>query len=134
MDDVPLLARHFVRKHAPDREIIISKETMARLMSYSWPGNVRELENVVQCGLAVRNGNVLHIENTPIVTGGNGLSLHYREELKKGRTMKEILAGLETQMIREMLADQGGNRSSAARLLGVHRRYLYSKMKQYKIR
>jgi DNA-binding NtrC family response regulator len=134
MEDVPLLARHFVRMHAPDRDIIISDETMARLMSYSWPGNVRELENVIQCGLAVSSGNVLHIENTPNGTGGNGLGIRYREELKKGRSLKEILAGLERQIIRETLADQRGNRSSAARVLGVHRRYLYSKMKQYKIR
>jgi DNA-binding NtrC family response regulator len=134
MEDVPLLARHFVRRHAPDKDIIISKETMARLMSYSWPGNVRELENVIQCGLAVSRGNVLHIENAPNGTGGNGVGMRYREELKKGRSLKDILAGLERQIICEMLADQRGNRSSTARLLGVHRRYLYSKMKQYKIR
>jgi DNA-binding NtrC family response regulator len=134
MEDVPLLASHFVRKHAPDKEIVISKETMARFMCYAWPGNVRELENVIQSGLAVSSGNVLHIENAPIVNGGNSVGIRYREELKKGRSLKEILAGLERQIISDMLADQGGNRSSTARLLRVHRRYLYSKMKEYKIR
>jgi DNA-binding NtrC family response regulator len=134
MDDVPLLARHFVEKYAPGKEIIISEDTIARLMSYSWPGNVRELENVIHSGLALSSDNVLHIENVPIDDAGTGMGIRYRDELKKGRSLKEILAGFERRIIREMLADQGGNRSRTARLLGVHRRYLYSKMKQYKIR
>jgi DNA-binding NtrC family response regulator len=134
MEDVPLLARHFVQKYAPGKEIIISEETIGRLMSYSWPGNVRELENVIHSGLALSSDNVLHIENVPIEIGGISMGIRYRDELKKGRSLKDILAGLERQIIRETLADQRGNRSRAARLLGVHRRYLYSKMKQYKIR
>jgi two-component system response regulator AtoC len=133
MEDVPLLARHFVRKYAPEKEIIISDETIARLTSYSWPGNVRELENVIRSGLAVSSGNVLHIENAPVENGDIRMGIRYREELKKGRSLREILAGLEKQIIRQMLADQDGNRSRTAKLLGVHRRYLYSKMKQYRI-
>jgi DNA-binding NtrC family response regulator len=134
MEDVPLLARHFVKKYAPARDIIISDDTMKRFMSYSWPGNVRELENVVHSGLALSRGNVLHIENVPIEAPGAIAGIRYREELQKGRTLKEILSGLEDRIIRETLAEQGGNRSRAAKLLGVHRRYLYSKMREYNIR
>jgi two-component system response regulator AtoC len=134
MEDVPLLARHFVQKYARGEATVISDETMARLVSYSWPGNVRELENVIQSGLAISSGDVLHIDSVPTETGGIGMGIRYRDELKKGRSLKDILSSLENQIIREMLADQRGNRSRTAKLLGVHRRYLYSKMKQYKIR
>ncbi len=103
LEDVPLLARHFVQKYAPDRESVISDETMARLVSYSWPGNVRELENVIQSGLAISSGNVLHIESVPVETGGVGMGIRYRDELKKGRSLKDILASLENQIIRETL-------------------------------
>jgi DNA-binding NtrC family response regulator len=133
LEDVPLLTRHFVRKYAPGEDVVISEDTVARLMSYSWPGNVRELENVIHSGLALSNGNVLSIDNVPIETGGTSMGVRYREELEKGRSLKEILSNLERQIIRETLAGQGGNRSSTARVLGVHRRYLYSKMKEYKI-
>ena len=133
MADVPLLARHFVRKCAPGQDVVISDSTMKRLMSYSWPGNVRELENVVRSGLALGNGNVLHLENIPIDVPGTAAGVRYREELEKGRSLQEILSSLEDRIIRETLAEQGGNRSRAAKLLGVHRRYLYSKMREYKI-
>jgi DNA-binding NtrC family response regulator len=133
MADMPLLARHFVRKYSPGQDILISDGTMRRLMAYSWPGNVRELENVVHSGLALRSGNVLHLENVPIESAGAAGGIRYRDELEKGRSLQEILSSLEDRIIRETLAEQGGNRSRAAKLLGVHRRYLYSKMREYKI-
>jgi DNA-binding NtrC family response regulator len=133
MADVPLLARHFVRKCAPGQDVVISDSTMKRLMSYSWPGNVRELENVIRSGLALGNSNVLHLENIPIEASGTVAGVHYKEDLEKGRSLREILSNLEGRIIRETLAEQGGNRSRAAKLLGVHRRYLYSKMREYKI-
>jgi DNA-binding NtrC family response regulator len=133
MADVPLLARHFLKKYAPTKDIVISDETMRRFLSYSWPGNVRELENVVHSGLALSSGKVLHMEQVPLEASGTISGISYREELEKGRSLKEILSLLEGRIIRETLAEQQGNRSRAARLLGVHRRYLYSKMKEYKI-
>jgi DNA-binding NtrC family response regulator len=131
--DVPLLARHFVRKHAPGRDVVISDSTLKRLLAYSWPGNVRELENVIHSGLALRGGDVLHLENVPLEAPGTDGGTRYREELEAGRSLREILAALEERIIRETLAEQGGNRSRAAKLLGMHRRYLYSKMREYKI-
>jgi DNA-binding NtrC family response regulator len=134
MEDVPLLTRHFVDHYAPERNIVVPDETLSRLMAYSWPGNVRELENVVQRGLALTRGNVLHIDNVPTETRRDNMGLFYREELKKGRSMKDILADLESRIIRETLAEQDGNRSRTAERLHVHRRYLYTKMKQYRLR
>ena len=94
---------------------------------------MRELENVIQRGLALTRGNVLHIDNVPAETRRDNMGLFYREELKKGRSLKDILADLESRIIRETLAEQAGNRSRTAERLHVHRRYLYTKMKQYRL-
>jgi len=134
MEDIPLLVDHFVKKYAPDKEFVVPEETIARLMSYTWPGNVRELENVVQRALAMTRSNILNIENVPSISAEDNLGLSYRAELEKGRSLKEILNDLESRIILETLRQQGGNRSRTAELLKIHRRYLYSRMKQYKIR
>jgi two-component system NtrC family response regulator len=134
LEDVPLLVDHFVHKYAPERDLVIPGETLDRLMAYSWPGNVRELENVVQRALALTRGNVLHVDNVPSETRQDNMGLFYREELKKGRSLKDILAELESRIIRETLAEMDGNRSRTAQRLRVHRRYLYTRMQQYRIR
>jgi DNA-binding NtrC family response regulator len=133
-EDIPLLARHFVEKYAPGKDIVVPDQTIARLMTCSWPGNVRELENAVQRGLALAHGKYLHVDTVPAERRDDGTEMLYREELRKGRSLKDILADLESRIIRETLAGQGGNRSRTSEQLRVHRRYLYSKMKQYKIR
>lgn len=133
LEDVPLLVNHFVNKYSPERDFIIPDDIMKRLMTYSWPGNVRELENIVRRGLALSSGDILKIDCQPVERYSLSLGGDYRDDLSKGRTLKDILADLEKRIIREILAEQGGNRSRAAKILGVHRRYLYSKMKQYDI-
>ncbi|MCP4573995.1 MAG: sigma-54-dependent Fis family transcriptional regulator [bacterium] len=133
-EDIPLLVRHFVEKYAPGKEYVIPDETIARLQANSWPGNVRELENIVQRNLALNRSNVLNIESVPAETREEDMSLFYRKELEKGRSLKEILGDLESRIIEDTLLQQGGNRSRTAEMLRIHRRYLYSKMKQYQIR
>ncbi len=134
MEDIPLLVRHFVEKYAPGRDVVVPEPTMAKLMSHTWPGNVRELENAVQRSLALSHGKFLNIETGMAGSGDDATGMFYRGELQKGRSVKEILDDIECRIIRETLAEQGGNRSRTAELLRVHRRYLYTKMKQYRIR
>jgi len=133
MEDIPLLARHFVQKHAPDKDISIPDQAMRPLMAHSWPGNVRELENTIQRCLAHTQDDFLQFDNVLVDRREDASGLLYREELQKGRSLKDILADLESRIIKETLATEGGNRSRTAQKLGIHRRYLYSKMKQYRI-
>ena len=111
---------------------MVPDDTVNKLMGYDWPGNVRELENVVRRSLAYSTDNVLRVEGA-LGEPGDGSGALYREELEKGRSLKEILADLEQRVIRETLAANDGNRSRTARALSIHRRYLYNKMKQYGI-
>src|SRR5208282_4417006 len=57
-EDVPLLVEHFVKKHAPDRSMKVTRAAMSKLTSFSWPGNVRQLENELRRALVLSDGTI----------------------------------------------------------------------------
>ncbi|MGE5809044.1 MAG: sigma-54-dependent transcriptional regulator, partial [Nitrospirota bacterium] len=69
LEDVPLLAKHFVQAHAPKRKDIlikcISGEAMSILLEHSYPGNVRELENIIERGVALASDNTIEVAHLP---------------------------------------------------------------------
>ena len=116
--DIPLLANHFMQeasmKHgqSPFR---IAKEAMALMLDYPWPGNVRELQNAIQFAFVKSNGRLLAVDDLPMEIKGQ------RENLpRKGPVRK-----LESRTVSAALRKAGGNKSRAARLLGVGRATLY---------
>jgi two-component system response regulator AtoC len=133
-EDIPLLVDHFL---ALTRDAIgkpvrgIDDDALARLVGYRWPGNVRELENVIeravilargdQIGLAELPSNVVHAESRADVAGGD-LSL------------RRARHAAEAEVIRRALRETDGNRTHAARLLGISHRALLYKLKEYEIR
>lgn len=127
-EDIPLLVRHFLNtfnKELKKKVTHVSTEAMRILMDYSWPGNVRELENVVQRAVTLCHGETVVPDDFPaLMTRTNGRSFLDRGP-EKGRTLEE----LETEYIREILAEVGGNRSRAAEILGIDRKTLYRKLK-----
>jgi len=131
-EDIPLLVPYFVKKYASGTEVVIPDETMRKLVNHDWPGNVRQLENIVRRSLAYSTDNILHVDGVFAEASDDSWE-HYREELTKGRSLKDILADLEKRIIEETLTAHGGNRSRTAKALSIHRRYLYNKMKQYSI-
>jgi DNA-binding NtrC family response regulator len=128
--DIPFLAGHFVKKLAPDAGCQVEGLTDAaieKLMSYHWPGNVRELENVIERSLVMATGTVLdardiHLENAPRPRAHNGESGF----LPEGMTLDEY----EQELIREALKRADGNKSQAARLLGLTRNALRYRLSQ----
>jgi DNA-binding NtrC family response regulator len=128
--DIPFLAGHFVKKLAPDVGCQVEGITEAgieKLMSYHWPGNVRELENVIERSLVMATGRVLdakdiHLENAPRPRP-QGDSPHF---LPEGLTLDEY----EQELIREALRRADGNKSQAARLLGLTRNALRYRLTQ----
>jgi DNA-binding NtrC family response regulator len=123
-EDIPYLVEHFAKKFSGE----ISEGAMERLMSYHWPGNVRELENVVERsvllaqGPRVEEGDV-KIDMAPrrsaAVAGGD----HF---LPEGMTLDQY----EQSVIREALKRANGNKSQAARLLGLTRNALRYRLAQ----
>lgn len=129
-DDIPDLARLFVSRFCGDSNKPIeeiSADAMQILVSYYWPGNVRELQNIMERACALAKGPVLeagdiHIDSRP-ARAGNGTN-HF---LPEGMTLEQW----EDEMIREALKRANGNKSQAARLLGLSRnalRYRLSKI------
>jgi DNA-binding NtrC family response regulator len=126
-DDIPLLVEHFRRNFNLkfDREIKgISSEVEQMFLSYPWPGNVRELENLMEQTFVRCRQNVITAENLP----GDFRRYFETHTLNADRSPED-----EAAAIRDALARTSGNKSEAARLLGMSRRTIYRKMEKYGI-
>ncbi len=127
-EDIPLLVEHFLKKYCDQNgqePKYISPNSLRLLMNYSWPGNVRELENVIERAVLMSSGSAVNPEVYPVETAGeqNPLPLH--------QATREVTENVERQKIMEALQKAEGNRSRAARLLGISRATLYEKLKTY---
>ncbi len=131
-EDIVPLANRFLQQLAPGEEAPLAGEVARLLETYDWPGNVRELRNVIERATILAGGAAIGPEHivlpgTPATgEGGPGGALHLPEE---GVALEE----LEARFIREALARARGNKSQAARLLGITRRALYCRMEKHGI-
>ncbi len=134
-EDIPLLAEHFVRRFnaLQGRRITgLSERAMSQLLTYDYPGNVRELENAVEHAFVVCGLSVIEREDLPPhVLGETVAVLDPRREEPAPRV--QPLQDAEAETIRRVLARTGGNRTQAAKRLGVSRNTLWRKMKKYGI-
>jgi two-component system response regulator AtoC len=128
--DIPFLAEHFVKKLAADlgsRVESITDAAIQKLIDYHWPGNVRELENVIERSLVLCSKTRLDAGDIKLDTAPRTRTESAESFLPEGMTLEEH----EQAIIREALRRAGGNKSQAARLLGLTRnafRYRLSQM------
>jgi two-component system response regulator HydG len=132
-EDIPLLADFFLKRYAEKNRRHLkgfSPRATDLLMRHSWPGNVRELENVVERAVILAREDVITPAGFPdgiramdVSEDSQGL------DLPPGRSLKEM----ERQMILRTLEETGGNRTRAAGILGISRRTLQLKLKEYGI-
>jgi DNA-binding NtrC family response regulator len=130
-EDLVTLCAHFLGKFAGKhgrQGMELAPETMARLAGYDWPGNVRELENILERMVLMTESDVLDPELVPP-------ELEASAPPERASSLKETVAGLtrsaERQLITEALEKTGQNRTRAAALLGISRRALQNKIKEY---
>ena len=135
-EDIPALVEHFLAKHrysATAQPAAISEEALKRLMEYDWPGNVRELENVVERAVVLSRGQIITSRELPF--GDHEAGEHEEEggdEVSVEKSFfKKSVAQFEKDLIMKALRDANGNRSKAAEMLGIYRRLLYAKIKEY---
>ena len=123
-DDIPYLVEHFAKKYGGE----MSEGALERLMSYHWPGNVRELENVVERSILLAQGPRVEAEDIKIDTGAG----HPRAAVSTDAFLPEgmTLDQYEQSLIREALKRADGNKSQAARLLGLTRNALRYRLTQ----
>jgi DNA-binding NtrC family response regulator len=124
--DIPLLVAHALAGTAARA---VSEEAMAHLTAYRWPGNVRELIHVIERAAALSGGEVIDVTNLPEPLRAEREAAP--APATDGLSLREAVARLEKQMIERALARAGGNRSEAARQLGIGRPQLYAKMEEY---
>lgn len=134
-EDVPFLAEHFLERFAAQQgrtTLRLSAEAQSKLVQYDWPGNVRELENVIERALVLAGGDVLReddirLDHAPRRGSGNGGAMVNGDGfLPEGVSLDQH----EQQLIREALRRSGGNKSQAARLLGLSRNALRYRLAQ----
>ena len=117
-EDIPLLVEHFWGKmKAPSGITRISGRTMDLLMEYDWPGNVRELRNVLQ-----RYATLGRLEF--LSPGAKASSA----QVASGVNLREAVRELEKSLVKKAMDRAGGNKTEAAKLLGISRRALFRKM------
>ncbi len=156
-DDIPLLVEHFLAKFRHTSNAIptsITEEAVAKLVQYDWPGNVRELENAIERAVVLSRGNPITVEHLPF---GDRREARDRARLSdrrsrledeadaelaaheatarngngKGGTLKDRVAALEKQLIREALERTGGDHGAAAEELGLPTRSFATKLKEH---
>jgi formate hydrogenlyase transcriptional activator len=130
-DDIPLLTRYFVQKHAHrmGRNIdTIPTSSLEALTRYDWPGNIRELQNLIERSVILTGGSTLHVAMPEFIEKSAPASLHSRNSRISQPTEREqIIRALE-----EAKGQVGGPDGAAARL-GLKRTTLQSRMRKYNI-
>jgi len=128
-EDIPALAEHFIRKYAAEfssRVKGISEEALELLRRYHWPGNVRELENVIERSLVLCSGEMLEAADIKLDSASRNSRASDEPLLPEGMTLEEH----ERELIRKALEKAKGNKSQAARLLGLSRNALRYRLSQ----
>jgi DNA-binding NtrC family response regulator len=125
--DIPLLVQHFLMKHvAPGREPpTVSPGAWAALTHHPFPGNVREIEHAIQHAVVMSRGHDIEVEHLPRELTP---ALPTREGDAGPRQLGEAVREFERAYIERVLRDADGNRSRAARLLGISRKTLWTKL------
>jgi len=125
-EDIPLLAHHFLEEFAArNRKSIrgFTPQAMDLLMKYPWPGNVRELMNAVERAVVLTRSDFITPEDLSLPS----LNTERENNVPDALPLEEM----EKKTIMRTLAKAGGNKSEAARRLGITRRTLHLKLKKY---
>lgn len=136
VSDIPLLATNFLREFAEEnsKKILgIATPAMEHLLRYHWPGNVRELRTAIEHAVVLCRNEMIGIRDLPAslkVTASDDSERETREVISTGKlTLKEA----ERQLLMHALQESNGNRTEAARRLGISRRTLHRKLHEFQL-
>jgi DNA-binding NtrC family response regulator len=135
LEDVPMLAFHFLRLFAAEMGIkmpLLGQEALEALKSYHFPGNVRELKNIIESALIESGENIIlpkHLRLAKRPTQTSPAAPRVNQTISAA-SLPLNLAAAEEILIQRALQETGGNIASAARLLGVHRTRIYRKLER----
>lgn len=127
-EDIPLLVRYFLKKYNRQngRKIKgVTPECLKMMNRYQWPGNIRELENAIQRAVVISEGEFIHPKDLFLKIDQESASYFSLEDV----TLEEM----EKRLIQHTLQKVGGNRTKAAKILGVSVRTIRNKVKRYQL-
>ena len=136
VDDIPLLARHFVAGHARRmglQELTITQEATDTLCAFTWAGNVRELENVLERAVALCNGSVVDVQDLPpeIANFVAGPRADMATLPPGGLDLEYVVSDLEVNLIKQALQRGKFSQKKAAELLGLSPRSFRYRLQKY---
>lgn len=125
-EDIPLLVDYFLKNKEIDGGWgqTISPEAIESLKNYDWPGNIRELANVLERGLILSTSNTLSIKDFPLSISGQNVKIE--------KSISTFVT-LERDLIERTLKEFKGNKTRAAKAIGISLRNLYRKIEKYRI-
>jgi DNA-binding NtrC family response regulator len=130
-EDIPILANAFRLRFAEENGLtapVLLPETLSRMMAHDWPGNVRELENAIERSLILHSGS----RSLPFEPTGAGGIKEERSLLHRAGGEHWSLERLEREYILEVLDAESWHQGRASEILGINRRTLYRKLRQYR--
>ena len=123
-EDIPLLADHFLQRFAErNRKAVkgFTPQAMDLLIHYDWPGNIRELENAVERAVVLLTGEYISERELPLAIAGTPIPMAQSQDIQP-------LVEVEKEVILAALEKTGGNKTEAARQLGITRKTLLAKL------
>lgn len=140
-DDIPLLVQHFLKKFGESYErpsLRLSAEAMQALRTYDWPGNVRELQNIIERIVSLSaGGQVIPLEEIPeeVQACESGLRTRTHQPFSADRPFHEAkayaISVFEKEYLRDLLSQNRGNISQAARQAGIDRKTIHRMLIKY---
>jgi DNA-binding NtrC family response regulator len=134
VSDIQPLAEHFLARATSGQPKTLSNDAVQRLLRYSWPGNVRELRNAMERVATLVRISIVEAHDLQFLSDGRLASAFsgIDPSLLDG-DLNVAVEALERTMIARALEACGGNRTEAARRLGIHRQLLYKKLRQFSL-
>jgi two-component system response regulator HydG len=130
-EDIPMLVHHFLQLFTMRNDKTIkgfTPQAMEEFLSYSWPGNIRELMNAVERAVVLARTDFLDAEDIALMTGNHAVTGGQESDQRSSRLSLE---DVEKKSILDALNNCGGNKSEAARQLGITRKTLRAKLQKY---
>lgn len=128
--DIPALVDYFLRRGS--RTISLTSNALNVLCDYHWPGNVRELEHAVERAAVLARAGVIDASDIQLKSVARAAS-NWTDQIPLSAGWKANLAAAEKAMLSRALRVAGGNKSRAAEILGMHRRLLYDKLREFEM-
>jgi len=128
--DIELLASHFLKRFGQDfnkPNCRLAPDALDKLLSHSWPGNIRELQNIIQRTILIAGSDLIRASDVPISLERRAQSVEWIKHLPIGSKMRDV----ETHFILETLKSHNGNRTHAAKTLGISLRTLRNKINEF---